>query len=178
MKNIGKKLGFTLIELLVVITIIGILATGAVSVFTTQLQWARDSTRISDIKTMETALHQLFSDNSEYPTAWTSANYPNWFTWAIKPFISKSLRDPKSWKSICWADSKSDHACQWTYWTQDDTFWLTNARFRLAVYFEKETNYKQKAWKWKDWDGWTDDNTYEIYAGAGGSGTTSNTVIY
>jgi prepilin-type N-terminal cleavage/methylation domain-containing protein len=66
MKKLNKK-GFTLIELLVVITIIGILATGAVSVFTTQLQGARDSTRIGDMKTMETALHQLFSDNSEYP---------------------------------------------------------------------------------------------------------------
>jgi len=37
MKKINKN-AFTLIELLVVITIIGILATGAVSVFTTQLQ--------------------------------------------------------------------------------------------------------------------------------------------
>ncbi len=42
--------GFTLIELLVVITIIGILATGGVGVFTQQIQKARDTTRITDLK--------------------------------------------------------------------------------------------------------------------------------
>jgi type IV pilus assembly protein PilA len=49
MKLQNTKLGFTLIELLVVITIIGILATGAVSVYTSQIQKARDSTRLTDI---------------------------------------------------------------------------------------------------------------------------------
>jgi general secretion pathway protein G len=62
MKLQSIKKGFTLIELLVVITIIGILATGGVSVFTTQLQGARDSTRISDMKLIETGIYQYFSD--------------------------------------------------------------------------------------------------------------------
>jgi prepilin-type N-terminal cleavage/methylation domain-containing protein len=53
MKSQNIKKGFTLIELLVVITIIGILAVGGVQVFTTQLQGARDSQRIKDVKLME-----------------------------------------------------------------------------------------------------------------------------
>jgi general secretion pathway protein G len=67
MKLQSIKKGFTLIELLVVITIIGILATGGVSVFTTQLQGARDSTRIGDMKLMETGVHQYFNDQGTYP---------------------------------------------------------------------------------------------------------------
>lgn len=51
--KISVQKGFTLIELLVVITIIGILATGAVTVYTSQIQKARDTTRISDIKAIQ-----------------------------------------------------------------------------------------------------------------------------
>jgi type II secretory pathway pseudopilin PulG len=36
----------------VVITIIGILATGAVTVYTSQIQKARDTTRITDMKAL------------------------------------------------------------------------------------------------------------------------------
>ncbi|MDR1945201.1 MAG: type II secretion system GspH family protein, partial [Candidatus Peribacteria bacterium] len=43
--NYVNKLAFTLIELLVVITIIGILAVGSVTVYTSQIQKARDSSR-------------------------------------------------------------------------------------------------------------------------------------
>ena len=46
----GSKKAFTLIELLVVITIIGILATGATAVYTSQIQKARDTTRINDLE--------------------------------------------------------------------------------------------------------------------------------
>ncbi len=163
--KLNKKLGFTLIELLVVITIIGILSTGAVSVFTTQLQGARDATRISDMKIMESALHQLFNDNWKYPDN-------NAMTGAITPFISKTLKDPKAWASVCWKWTTSNQACQWQYWTQDDTFNLPNGRFKLAVFFEKETNFKNKA-NTTDWG--TLPNMFEIYAGAGGSGTTLGT---
>jgi prepilin-type N-terminal cleavage/methylation domain-containing protein len=83
------KSGFTLIELLVVITIIGILATGGVSVFTTQLQGARDSTRVNDMKLMETAVHQYFNDISIYPPE-------SGFTGSIAQYVSKDLADPRT----------------------------------------------------------------------------------
>jgi prepilin-type N-terminal cleavage/methylation domain-containing protein len=173
MKKINNKLGFTLIELLVVITIIGILATGAVNVFTTQLQWARDSSRIWDLKTMETAVHSFFSDESEYPTA--DNNAQTGFTWAIKWFISKELVDPKKTKLTCFEETTpgsptSSAACEWIYSVADDSFWLTNAKFKLWVRFEKEKNYLNKAKATgKETDGWNSDEFYEVYAGAGGS---------
>jgi prepilin-type N-terminal cleavage/methylation domain-containing protein len=72
-KTIQK--GFTLIELLVVITIIGILATGAVTTFTSQIQKARDTTRISDTKALESGIQQFYQDSSVFPQGaqdWTS----------------------------------------------------------------------------------------------------------
>jgi general secretion pathway protein G len=59
--------GFTLIELLVVITIIGILATGATTVYTSQIQKARDTTRINDIKALQAGVEQAYQDQSVYP---------------------------------------------------------------------------------------------------------------
>jgi prepilin-type N-terminal cleavage/methylation domain-containing protein len=53
MKKLQNKRGFTLIELLVVITIIGILATGATATYTSQIQKARDTSRVNDIKAVQ-----------------------------------------------------------------------------------------------------------------------------
>jgi general secretion pathway protein G len=66
MKLLQKK-GFTLIELLVVITIIGILATGGVAIYTSQIQKARDTTRIGDIKVIQSGVEQNYQDAGEYP---------------------------------------------------------------------------------------------------------------
>ena len=106
MKTIKTQLGFTLVELLVVITIIGILATSWVAVFTTQLQWARDSTRINDMKLFETALHQYFAANDAYP-----AN--NAFSWAVEPYMSKTLKDPKKLKNIVLCLSNIKYNMSW-----------------------------------------------------------------
>lgn len=81
--------GFTLIELLVVITIIGILATGAVSVYTSQIQKARDTTRINDIKALQAGVEQIFQDAQKYPDAAS-------FSGGIAPYLPKIPKDPKS----------------------------------------------------------------------------------
>lgn len=157
MKLQRTKLGFTLIELLVVITIIGILAVGWVWVFTTQLQWARDTTRIGDMKVVESAIFQLFSDDWEYPSEMG-------FTWAIKPYISKSLADPKS-KPICWGvwASTNTHStlCAWYYAVWPDDYGLDNAAFKLLINFEKEKNLDKAA---NISDGWLEDSYLEMYA--------------
>jgi len=69
-----RKHGFTLIEILIVVAIIGILATIGLVSFMTSLRRARDAKRISDIKAMQTAMEQYYSDHDyAYPTAGTCA---------------------------------------------------------------------------------------------------------
>ena len=82
--------GFTLIELLVVIVIIGILATGAISVFQGAQAKARDSQRISDLETLKTALEQYFNDNDKYPADGALANFQT----LLKPYVNKWPKDP------------------------------------------------------------------------------------
>ncbi len=152
----GIKKGFTLIELLVVITIIGILAVGWVSVFTTQLQWARDSTRINDMKLMETAIHQYFNDESVYPAELG-------FTWTISPYVSKTLEDPKKGTSICWADASNNNAlCAWYYAVWNDGFGLVDSAFKLWIAFEKKVNFTKKAAN--IFDGGNVDYLFETFA--------------
>ena len=173
MKVQSIKKGFTLIELLVVITIIGILATGGVSVFTTQLQGARDSTRINDMKLMETAIYQTFSDQGEYPPITT-------FTGAISGYMSKELADPKAGDTICWQEAatvfSNDYTCGGYYVRTNDSFGLTNSAFKLAIAFEKKVNTQNRS---PD-DGGTSTTLFETFAWAdsdqltvwsGGTGT-------
>ena len=84
----NKKIAFTLIELLVVITIIWILATGAVTTYTSQIQKARDTTRISDIKALQSWVEQVYQDDWEYP-------HSNTFFNQVVPYVPKLPSDPK-----------------------------------------------------------------------------------
>ena len=66
-----NKKGFTLIELLIVVLLIGVLSGIALSVINPQgiRAKARDSQRISDLKTLQVALETYFSDNRSYPVS-------------------------------------------------------------------------------------------------------------
>lgn len=70
-----NRKGFTLIELLVVIAIIALLSTIAVLSLSASRASARDSKRIADLKTMQTAVELYGSNNAgEYPNgidSWT-----------------------------------------------------------------------------------------------------------
>jgi len=156
------KKGFTLIELLVVITIIGILATGGVSVFTTQLQGARDSTRISDMKLIETGIHQYFNDQSTYPDEIGLMG-----TGGIASYLSKELKDPRTGDAICWDTSSNNVTCGGVYIMGDDSFGLTDSAFKYGIAFEKQVNMQKKA----PGDGGTGSllsaYMFETFAGAG-----------
>ncbi|MDD3645814.1 MAG: prepilin-type N-terminal cleavage/methylation domain-containing protein [Candidatus Gracilibacteria bacterium] len=63
-----QKQGFTLVELIVVITILAILATIAFISLSGYSQDARNSSRASDVKTIEKSLQLYATRNSVYPT--------------------------------------------------------------------------------------------------------------
>lgn len=155
---------FTLIELLVVITIIGILATTWVAVFTKQLQWARDSTRINDIKLLESAAVQYFNDHDGYPT-------PTSFSGDIVQYVSKKVVDPKAWIWVCraltWWTVNHNQSCHWHYIRTNDSYWLPDAAFKIWVFFEKKENYDNLANStWSKTDGGNNNDMYEVFAWA------------
>jgi type II secretion system protein G len=61
--------GFTLIELLVVIAIIGLLSAIVLASLNTARTKAQDAARISDVKSLETAMELYYSANNGYPTS-------------------------------------------------------------------------------------------------------------
>lgn len=62
-----KQKGFTLIELLIVIAIIAVLATLALVSLTAAQQRSRDTKRVADMKSMQTAMELFYSENASYP---------------------------------------------------------------------------------------------------------------
>ena len=136
------KKGFTLIELLVVITIIGILATGAVSVYTSQIAKARDSTRVSDVKVIETAVVQASSDIGYFPTAvvaWPSAT--DAFGSTTAPYFNgKAPTDPRSGQ-VC-----NGSACDYIYNTGDSGgTGPAGSTYEVSTAFESAANVTSKA---------------------------------
>lgn len=83
--------GFTLLELLVVVGIIGILMAIAAVSFAQAQKKARDNRRRSDLRAIQNALEQYYSDNnSAYPAyAYSSASFSTYLP------NSTTILDPK-----------------------------------------------------------------------------------
>ena len=174
--KLQNKKGFTLIELLVVITIIGILATGWVWIYTTQMQGARDTNRLNAMKLLETANHQYFADFGEYPTNWTPGDYKT----AVSQYITNFPTDPKAGTVVCnWSGATATtngNPCGTWYGRADDTNHMPKARFRLATALEKKQN-SGTGWMAAK-DGWTIEGYYEVFGGEWGSWTTLTIQLY
>lgn len=63
-----KESGFTIVELLIVIVVIGILAALVITTFSGIQRKARDSERITDIKSIHGQLEAYHAQNGYYPT--------------------------------------------------------------------------------------------------------------
>ena len=139
-----NKKGFTLIELLVVITIIGILATGATSVYTSQIQKARDATRITSLNALKSWVEQFYQDDGVYPS-------PSTFS-GITIYTPKLPKDPKTWQTS--ANSSFEYA--YAVWPDANT--IVQQDYELSTTFENTWNLNSKAND--DW--WANPNRYEI----------------
>jgi len=111
-----NRKGFTLIELLVVIAIIGLLSTLAVVALGSARLKSRDSTRLSDLKQIQTALELYYTESNAYPTAATAAtlgsgNYAclNSSGWGAagcsSPYMAKVPKDPSSTGSYAYTSA-------------------------------------------------------------------------
>ena len=152
MKKINK-LGFTLIELLVVITIIWILATGATTIYTSQIQKARDSTRLNDVKALQSAIEQVYQDNTEYPHSDLFLQWTTWVTWVLT-YLEKIPKDPKHWQPCNnWGTAANSTDCGYAYIVWDDNNGIAYWEYEVSTWFEAEWNVDKKAaldggWTW------------------------------
>lgn len=63
----SKSRGFTFVELLITITIIAILSAIALMTYTYVMKQGRDSKRMADLRAIQSALEQYYSDQGFYP---------------------------------------------------------------------------------------------------------------
>src|SRR3989344_6114340 len=80
---VNSEKGFTLIELLVSISIVAILSVIGLVAYSTVLKNGRDAKRQSDMRQIQAALEQYYSDQLFYPTDATLPTNGNAFTNAI-----------------------------------------------------------------------------------------------
>ena len=169
MKQQKSKLGFTLIELMVVITIIGILATGAVSVYTSQIQKARDSNRVTSIKTLQTGVEQSYSDLSEYPGTTTSslpasstvAACSDWSLFDVQCLVTLGYMEELPWDAKKWS-AGNGAPLDYTYNVTGNN-WVINQKFEVSCGFEAAWSVASKANDEVD-SGW-DSNRMEVWNG-------------
>lgn len=153
MKKTSNK-AFTLIELLVVITIIGILATWAVAVYTSQIQKWRDATRITSVNALKWWIEQFYQDFGQYPNKWVLI--PGWaaysFSW-VKQFVPNLPKDPKTWQT------STNTSFDYSYNVWSDSNWIESQIYEVSTWLENSWNLKSKGEN--DW--WNDNNRLEVW---------------
>jgi prepilin-type N-terminal cleavage/methylation domain-containing protein len=89
-----RNSGFTLVELMVVMAIIAILATAGITQYSGFIKTARDSTRIQDLKAIETYIVAEMASTGLAPKEED-------FNEGLKGFSGKTFKDPSSGATSC-----------------------------------------------------------------------------
>jgi prepilin-type N-terminal cleavage/methylation domain-containing protein len=137
LRDIQTNTGFTLIELLVVIAIIGLIASVILVSLTAARGKGRDARRISDIKTLHTALALYYADHGRYPASggaddwpgpgplWSASNdSDSWGALAteLAPYLSTLPKDPVQNPAPQWAGSTNwdlpGNGYAYAYWAE------------------------------------------------------------
>lgn len=151
MKSQNKKIAFTLIELLVVITIIGILAVWATTIFSSQIQKARDSKRTTNIAELKWYIEQAYQDEAVYPDSTSGSG----FSGSIGKYTQNMPTDPKSW-TACYSWSSCDYL--YVSGTKDG---IAFAAFEVSTAYENVSNINSTATN--ETDNWNDANRFEAW---------------
>lgn len=112
--------------------------------FKAQSAKARDTTRISNIMLLRTAIEQSYQDHAEYPTL---ENFKD----RVSPYIWEIPSDPKGNIEI--------DGCKFGYYYEvwADKYWIENWDYKISTCFESKSN----ADKSKN-DGGSDDKRFEM----------------
>lgn len=154
------KKGFTLIELLVVITIIGILATWAVAVYTSNIQRARDTTRINEVKALQWWVEQFYQNQTVYP----AKTGVDWGSGWVLGFMNKLPRDPKQWETCAKAWTATNQPfCWYVYNVTDDDNGINQWAYEISSAFENKGNLDSKALNDKMGSLLNDPNRFELW---------------
>jgi general secretion pathway protein G len=89
--------GFTLIELMVAISVVAVLSTIGLMVYTNSQKLARDTRRKDDLRQIKNALVLYYNDVKQYPTATdmlTSNGGGTWIPVLTTNYIDRLPRDP------------------------------------------------------------------------------------
>lgn len=116
--------------------------------YSNQIEKARDSSRISDLRALTMWIEQFYQDNWEYPR-----NRDDFINWIEYIYIYELPTDP-SWNiEINW--------CKFWYYYEvwKDKNGIENQTYKLSTCFESEDNINNRAKI--DW--WSYDNKYEIW---------------
>lgn len=164
--KISSTKAFTLIELLVVITIIGILAVWAVAVYTSQIQKARDTTRLNDVKALQSWIEQVYQDSSVYPkwTAWDETDPGITGSGWVQTYVPKLPKDPKN------GETCNQASCVYVYTVRADDNNIERGQYEVSTAFENSGNRTSKA----QTDGWNDNARLE----SGNNANIKNMITY
>lgn len=104
--------GFTLVELLVTVSIIAILSAIGAAVYANVIKEGRDSKRQSDLRSIQSALEQYFSDKFYYPS---TADFPLQTSsggFAFGSYMKSVPQDPLyPDRRYCYKPLKSSQSC-------------------------------------------------------------------
>lgn len=97
-KFFKSQAGFTLIELLVVIGIIAVLATIGIVSFGSASATARDTKRLADIRTIQSAIEIYNANTGDYPLKIAAATWPAFLT----TIGASTIAPPATGESYCY----------------------------------------------------------------------------